>query len=217
MCGLVGYISKNTPEHRDALTRLLIESAYRGLHSFGMVWQHEGKLSLCHASNPDPNLISGMVQGTFRDLPTICMMGHLRYCTSDPGWPLPIICDDVAIVLNGVISQETPSRWPNPSGEPWQTGNDAEIALRYVFYGIPGQHGGSFAIGTMDAEGEQVWVRNGHRPLWFRHTPEVTYHCSTRDIAIRAFPHDGHNVQLIPCYGQDDLQIPTPPVPPCAL
>ena len=116
------------------------------------------------------------------------VLAHCRYSTSDINWPLPLMFEGSAYVMNGVISQEDPPRWPLSELEPYTTGNDTEIAHRFASYGMLGQHGGSFAIGRMNPDGGMDFWRNDSRPLWhMKLKPDAALVVSsTQDILRRS-------------------------------
>jgi glutamine phosphoribosylpyrophosphate amidotransferase len=220
MCGVIGFDSPNTDPYREVLARLLVESSYRGLHSLGFAWLGRQSMML-HHSPPliEREAVRELLDLALDGLPHISLIGHTRYCTSDPESPLPVIRDGVAIVLNGVISQETSENWPNTRDLPYEGQNDAEIALRFAQDGALAKHGGSFAIGILYPEGDQTWVRNGHRPLWCGSWMDARFHCSTRDIAKRALGSKLTSIAEAPVVDplQLDFQHFSNPVKPCAL
>lgn len=221
MCGVIGFNSPNTDPYRDVLARLLVESSYRGLHTLGLAWTGRHG-TIVHHSSPlsEREAVRELLDMALDGLPRISLIGHTRYCTSDPESPLPLIRNGMAIVLNGVISQESPETWPNTRDTPYEGWNDAEIALRFAQDGMFAEHGGSFAIGILDTAGTQTWMRNGHRPLWRGEWMDARFHCSTYDIARRAFGSTpGWMLHELPIVEQArmDLQQPSNPVIPCKL
>jgi glutamine phosphoribosylpyrophosphate amidotransferase len=218
MCGVVGYISPNTPEHRGNLVKLIQESMYRGLHSVGIA-SHNGKsIDVHHFVGNGVDLEQALMWATM-GVPELNVIAHTRYCTSDPDSPLPLFRDGCAVVFNGVISQESPENWPNTRKQPYLGRNDAEIALRFAQDGQLAEHGGSFAIGILRANGSQQWLRNGVRPLWCGEWNGALFRCSTYDIARRALGGPLKRVlPVAPFFSSEaDYQKPSYPVKPCRL
>jgi len=221
MCGVIGFSSPNSAQYRAVLASLLVESSYRGLHTLGLAWNGKHD-TLVHHNSPliEREAVQELLDLALDGLPRISLLGHTRYCTSDPESPLPIIRNGMAIVLNGVISQESPENWPNTRDTPYEGWNDAEIALRFAQDGALAEHGGSFAIGILQADGTQIWLRNGHRPLYQGQWMDAMFHCSTFDIAKRALrSYPGWVCHPVPLHDglPIDLQQPSNPVAPCKL
>lgn len=201
MCGIIGFFGKPTHDNLKRVAKLWLESTYRGLHSHGFYVKPVGGPPVMLINEPMSklaNLLSTMTEG-------FNLIGHTRYCTSDPETPQPIRLStgpgkQVAIVLNGVISQETPDKWPHPTrGDvPYATRNDAEIALRFIYAKALHELPGSWAFGVLDSDNDNAWfIRNGDRPLWaFRHA-QFNMVASTCDIINRALGLDGLK-ELIP-------------------
>jgi hypothetical protein len=115
---------------------------------------------------------------------------HTRYSTSDIRWNQPLPHHQFAVVFNGVISQDTPDKWPYPNNEMgqhrYQTGNDAEIIQRYAAtdtrYNLPG----SYAILELWSNGRINAYRNEDRPLYrYNSSNGGTYYASTQDMLQR--------------------------------
>lgn len=193
MCGIIGFCGPNSPETRKLLANLIKESTYRGKHSTGLVSFNGDSLDLHHLTPEHPcygvpleESLMWMTMG----VATLCVIAHTRYCTSDPASPLPIVDQDLAIVLNGVITQEPLENWDTYGPLPYTTRNDAEIALRLSRLGRVNETPGSYAMCFLGNKGTISGVRSPERPLWchsFRWGKDVAHvFTSTLDIAVRA-------------------------------
>lgn len=161
MCAIIGFVGPCNNHSTSVLQRLFTESSYRGKHSMGVAWWDGHDVQVNLEFEPKLAHVKALAdaQGNFR------VLGHCRYSTSSLKWPLPLLLRGNAIAMNGVISQDLPANWPGAELEPYETGNDTEIALRYAEWEMTGEHGGSFAVGLLDKHGLAFW-RNGSRPLW---------------------------------------------------
>lgn len=204
MCSVIGMFASNTVYHLRTLERLVHEASIRGLHSNGFSIRGIGED--VRQRTPITTLHNVEIEDVFRaipDTPHFIILGHWRYTTSDPGYPQPLVFDHPkhgshVIAMNGVISQGPPEEWPKPEDKcecaptVWTTRNDTEIAMRFIFAGRAGLHGGSWAMGFMAEDGDACFIRNGDRPLWRWHkaeaTPDDVLHvvASTRDILVRS-------------------------------
>lgn len=186
MCGIIGYHGPRTPEALELLTGCILQAARRGTHATGVAFLEDGELGII--SEP----ISARDFFEMYDLSaiapnekTLAFVAHTRYSTSDLQWNQPLEDEDCALVLNGVISQHPPERWPLAALEPYKTGNDVEIALRYAKEGMRGEMPGSFAVLELWRDGRVFAYRNGDRPLYTAYTKGGTIFASTRDILER--------------------------------
>jgi len=237
MCGIIGYVAPNTVGTRQLLAKLLMESSYRGRHSMGIAWTFNGEFYQ-HMLNLEFGLfeLELDLELCFCGLDDLRVIGHTRYCTSDPETPLPLIESDMAIVLNGVISQEPPETWEQYGAGPYSTGNDAEIMLRLALLCRVEQTPGSYAACLLEDTGTIMGVRSPERPMWWHSwlvdETDVAYvFTSTLDIAIRAGGDRKTSREVIPGVGvclneaaevarwntYPDLQKPHKKVPPCKL
>lgn len=180
MCGIIGYSGAFYGTLSADLTRLMDQASRRGVHAHGV------------AQVPAPGVLS-----TFRHrgapgevavikAPQIRFVGHCRYSTSDPLWDQPLADPQCALVMNGVISQAEPRRWPGAELWDYTTGNDVEVALQYAKEGIRGHMPGSFACLELCADGQMYAYRNPYRPLYWAYGPSGgLFFASTQDILRR--------------------------------
>jgi hypothetical protein len=132
---------------------------------------------------------------------------------------------NVAITLNGVISQDTPDKWPQPpvGDVDYVTGNDAEVALKWCLSGCLPLLPGSWAFGLLSRD-HLNFYRNGDRPLWVcNNLPQFSVVASTQDILRRCdltpehFPNGtaydalvGKSSRVQGLFGHPDQQIISP-------
>lgn len=194
MCGILGFVGPNTAATQQMVRQLMLHLSLRGTHATG----------LAVLVNHQLRTISMPVDArTFLERVTLdspmCQSGelkliaHTRYSTSDLRWNQPVTDGYTALVMNGVISQEPPERWPFPwdgknAVKKYETGNDAEVALRFA--GVPNQRGhmpGSWAICELEINGSLLVYRNGYRPLWAACGPDQSWRVvsSTADSLLR--------------------------------
>ena len=184
MCGVIGFSGEpNIP----LLRKVFWESNIRGQHASGLSWFSEGELRTVRSPGPgaQDNLFRE-VQDHLRDVRVL--IGHARYSTSSLKFNQPMSGTEMAIVHNGVISQELPERWPSLYGYSCETENDSELVLRCLENGkhpLLNFPEASMAACVLTKEGLKFF-RNGKRPLWFSRSPSQVVVASTRDILLRS-------------------------------
>ena len=184
MCAVVGAFSK-TKVDLELFQKVMIQSMIRGKHASGIAWNNNGKLSY-RIIDESANFLA------FKNIDTNMIIGHARYSTSDLNYNQPIKTDKIAIVHNGVISQEHPDTWKDTYGYDFDTKNDSEIVLRsYENNKHPLQLNGSMATIILDITNKPkiLFFRNEQRPLYYS-TDKDTYIASTKNILKRSgFKH----------------------------
>ena len=191
MCGIVG-IATNSPD-LEMVKRVFRESMVRGKHATGLSYLKNGKINTIKKNIPADEFIDTFnwkrvidttVRGNGKN-EYICLVGHIRYSTSDLKYPQPLANDDLAIVHNGVISQEPPKKWPYKT----KTKNDSELILKArennehpLVKFMPS----SQAVIELHLSGKLVAYRNEARPLWYSFVEGGVVFTSTKDIANRA-------------------------------
>ena len=128
-------------------------------------------------------------------------MGHVRYSTSDLRYNQPMATDDMAIVHNGVISQETSESWKEKYGFETVTANDSELILKALESGnnpLEYFHPASMAVCGVDAEKKIIAFRNEERPLYLCQDENIIVFSSTEDILKRSNLFFG--IKKIPMY-----------------
>ena len=184
MCAVVGAFSK-TKVDLDLFQKVMVQSMIRGKHASGIAWNNNGKLAY-RIIDESANFLA------FKNIDTNMIIGHARYSTSDLNYNQPIKTDKIAIVHNGVISQEHPDTWKDTYGYDFNTKNDSEIVLRsYENNKHPLQLDGSMATIILDMTDKPtiLFFRNEQRPLYYS-TDKDIYIASTKNILERSgFEH----------------------------
>ncbi len=190
MCGIIGFYTKQaTTENLYLLHNLMRESKVRGLHAFGCVWYEKSTLQQNKWFNmPDKEWLNKFIgRKDFK------LIFHNRYSTSG-NWEnmknnQPIIVQDIAIAMNGVVTMKPPEEWRKEYDVFCETENDAEIFLRLIEYGekpldILKSITGSFAAVVLEDDVLYA-LRNSKRPLYWFYANKAIYIISTIDIAYR--------------------------------
>lgn len=184
MCAVVGAYSKDKV-NLELFQRVMLQSMIRGKHASGIAWNDNGKLAY-RVISESANFLE------FKNIKTNMIIGHARYSTSDLNFNQPITSDKIAIVHNGVISQENPDTWKAIYGYDFKTRNDSEIILRsYENKKHPLQLNGSIATIILDMTNKPtiLFFRNEQRPLYYS-TDKDIYIASTKNILERSgFEH----------------------------
>lgn len=184
MCGILGFVGANTPANLKLVEALLLQLSLRGTHATGISWLDEH--STVHTlKEPLPaKLFLSRKPFAGLKLNDLTLIAHTRYSTSDLAYNQPLLRDDTAIVMNGVISQEPPELWPMADWFDYKTRNDTEIALCHTLHGMRGQVPGSFACCELSPAG-LVAYRNADRPLWLGRGTDCWVCASTQDALKR--------------------------------
>jgi len=190
MCGILGFVGANNQPNRDLIKALTLQLSLRGTHATGLAWLNDETGLRC-VSVPASAEEFWDKCNINHGAEVLKVVAHTRYSTSDLKWNQPLADDNIAMVMNGVISQETPDKWPNPyplhNPTFYQTGNDVEIALAFSLAGRRAQMSGSWAICELNANGQLLAYRNHARPLWAASGPDQSWRCvcSTADALLR--------------------------------
>ena len=208
MCGVIGaFLERPTLEDFDKLKRVFIESSIRGLHATGLSYLQDGKIYTIKEAVPARNFEALDRLHHFIDSDSnLYMIGHCRYSTSDLEFNQPIANDNIAIVHNGVISQELPENWKELYGYDCTTKNDSELILRCIEAGkTPTSEFADMSMSVVELHSNRTMnhYRNGKRPLYVSTMPNGRIVTSTRDIAIRS---GLSNVSKVGCSGGKDFQ-----------
>ena len=184
MCVVIGAYSKDKVNLK-LFEKVILQSMIRGKHASGIAWNDNGKLAY-RVINESATFL------TFKGIETNMIIGHARYSTSDLNYSQPITSDTIAIVHNGVISQENPDTWKATYGYNFQTRNDSEIILRsYENKKHPLHLTGSMSTIILDltTKPTMLFFRNEQRPLYYS-TDSGIFIASTQNILERSgFEH----------------------------
>lgn len=190
MCGIVGaYLKCPTQDQIETLKRLFIETQIRGRHQTGLAYEANGKIERFVVEGDGKMLVSEFNWDQLLGLPTLKLIGHNRYSTSDLRHPQPIqVFDDLALAHNGVVDQRPPVYWKE-YGYQLVTANDSELLYQCRHAGnepLKEFPTATMAVAELTLDCELRWYRNGGRPLYYVKNEANYFICSTEDIAKRA-------------------------------
>jgi glutamine phosphoribosylpyrophosphate amidotransferase len=204
MCGVIG-IELNGIEDEDIslIHKIFLQTMIRGKHATGISYRKGSKIITLKENLSADNFLKKIQFKEFVDNDTLCLLGHIRYSTSDLRYPQPFSSDKYSIVHNGVISQEDSSTWKYKT----ETANDSELILRSLEHGndplldfIPS----SMAVVMLDIEKGITGFRNESRPLWLTTLPKGIVFTSTKNIAIRSGLSNPKRCEMYVKYSQKE-------------
>jgi len=189
MCAVIGcYLQQPTKEQIETLKRIFLESQIRGRHATGLSVLKNNKPWSIVLPQPAEVMVEQFQWGSLSSEGTLALIGHCRYSTSDLRYNQPLRTDNVAIVHNGVITQDPPELWDR-YGYELETSNDSELLLRSVVAGnepLTEFVNASIAALELHKGGKMRWYRNVKRPLYTTKVDNGYFITSTKDIALRA-------------------------------
>lgn len=188
MCAVIGaYLPGVSQEGLAVVKRLFAESEIRGLHATGLTYYKDGELHTIRDTIKGSDFFKKYDIETMIDEGQLRLIGHCRYSTSDLEFNQPMINESMALVHNGVISQESPERWKELFGYDFQTRNDSEILLQSLTHehSFSRWEEASISCCYMNKEGELFAYRNGKRPLHFAEGRLGLFVASTKNIISR--------------------------------
>lgn len=192
MCGIIGIYSKNIlkDNHLDLFEKLMNESSIRGLHSFGVSYLDGNKLKTLKSNILDSNLFISNI----KNVKAKKVIFHNRYSTSGDYSIMdnnqPIFIDNMALVMNGVLSMKTKDEFEKDFNVKCNVDNDTEIFLQLIKKGktvkdiLLENPNCSFA-GIFLSDKEMFAIRNNKRPLYYFNYDGALFIVSTADIAKR--------------------------------
>ena len=191
MCAVIGaYIEKPSASDLVMLAKVFCESSIRGLHATGMSWVRNNRIHTMISATPAGKFIEAFdLKTTINEDGNLYLIGHCRYSTSDLNYNQPLWDESLAIVHNGVVSQEMPEKWKDLYGYDCKTRNDSELILHTIKAKkspLVEFADASMAVIELYAEKKLRFYRNGKRPIYFTSLPNGGIITSTKDIAIRA-------------------------------
>ena len=206
MCGIIGYYNDEvTSNDLGILKKVMIESSIRGRHASGAAWFDGSKI--CSLVKPIPiDKLVDCIDFTklLYNKSKISFIAHARYCTSNIEYNQPIVSKSLAVVHNGVISQEPYETWETTYGYKCSGKNDSELILKAIengdnpVYKFPDA---SIASIVLNNSGDIEYFRNTRRPMWVGKVGKGIIIASTYDILNRAGVRDIHKVEV-----ENDLQ-----------
>ena len=187
MCGIVGYINQNNSDAGlGYILPLLEESSIRGLHGTGISFIKGDRVATLKEARPF-NEVKPIIEKILALKPK-ALIAHVRYSTSNLDYPQPIASDSLAVVHNGVISQEPPETWEEAYGYTnYSTKNDSEILFKAIeAHDNPLEKLPEASIAACYLTTRYLgFFRNGKRPLWYALTDDYVIVSSTQDILER--------------------------------
>ena len=201
MCGIIGYYNKKTTEgDLKILKRVMIESRIRGRHASGVAWFDGEEIQSIIKPVPIDVLVESIDFNRFLyNSSKVALIAHSRYSTSNIEFNQPIVSDKLAIVHNGVISQEPYETWEKTYGYKCVGKNDSELILRAIENGdnpLDKFPDASIASVVLDNSGDLKFFRNSRRPVWVGTIGEGVVIASTYDILKRAGVGDIHKIEV---------------------
>jgi len=195
MCAVIGaYIEEPSASDLDTLTKVFYESSIRGLHATGASWVKENRIHTFISANPAGKFFEVFdLKNTINEDGNLYLIGHCRYSTSDLDYNQPLWNDHVAIVHNGVVSQEMPENWEKLYGYKCKTRNDSELIVHTLQANkspLVEFANASMAVVELYKEKKLRFYRNGKRPIYFTSLTNGGIITSTKDIALRAGLYD---------------------------
>lgn len=211
MCTIIGAaLTKANWKDIMLLHNILLESRIRGLHATGVSYLEGGVIQTIKEPMGAAEFLKHYSFADFVDDDgSLRLIAHCRYSTSDLEFNQPIANSQLALVHNGVISQELPENWEGLYGFKCDTKNDTELLFKTVEAQIGYTEKGddplacwpdsSVAAIELYNSGYLRAYRNGRRPLyWAWYESKGFLIVSTADILIRAkadvmihrMPHD---------------------------
>jgi len=111
MCGLFGIISP-APVDSDALAVLARHAQQRGRDSSGLLLNSGGRYNAHRADYPIQRLLADVSLGS-----ATVVTGHSRLITNGLGDNQPVIRDDICVLHNGIVVNDT-ALWPTAGRQP---------------------------------------------------------------------------------------------------
>ena len=191
MCGIIGfYTNKVKKEHIDILLELIFQSKIRGLHSFGLSYYKDGKITTERYFGLAENILDG-----FKSSGSNMLIYHNRYSTSgdweDMNNNQPITIGNVSVAVNGVLSMKPKEEYEQEFNVKCNTENDSEVFAQKIVNNenIPQfikDYPENTTAMVVLKDGSVYALRNNSRPLhWFK-LHDAVFVVSTVDIVRRA-------------------------------
>ena len=133
MCGVIGYSKVGIIDYDlDLVRNLFRQTMIRGKHATGVTYFNGEELVTIKEPIPADEFLKKydpadwVYRDDITDQPSLALIGHIRYSTSDLRYNQPFQGEQIAIAHNGVISQEAVESWEYKT----ETANDSEMILR---------------------------------------------------------------------------------------
>ena len=204
MCGVIGvHLDNPSKDDLKLVERVFIESRIRGMHATGMSYAYNNRITTVIKTVPADVFVSSHA---IPSMDKLRLIGHCRYSTSDLLYNQPLFNTEVAIVHNGVISQELPENWSDLYGITTETKNDSELLLCTIG-ADPVKYWANASIAAIELhrKGAMKYYRNGKRPLYKTDLDNGYIITSTADIMHRA-SNGKYSATVVECSSEKDLQ-----------
>ena len=194
MCGIIGITCEDGELTAILMEEFLIQSQIRGKHATGIAYIEDGDIIKMIQPVPAKEFVKNheMSHSTM-------MLGHTRYSTSDIKYNQPIGNNDLAIVHNGVITQEAFPDWEKHfKYNDFKTRNDTELLLKCIdneenpFFKFINA---SIACGLLYKD-MMCCMRNNTRPLYLFKSDHFSGFASTEDIIKRTSKNLGIDMEI---------------------
>ncbi len=189
MCGVIGVVLRHPTQSQYEMLRCIFhESKIRGKHATGISYLKQNQIHTERHALPADQCVFDFPSYLNED-GNLYLIGHCRYSTSDLVYNQPIANESLAIVHNGVVSQELPENWGQLYGYFCDTKNDSELLLRTVEKNespLIQWSGASLAVCELHPNKTIRAYRNGKRPLYLTIQENGYLLTSTSDIPRRA-------------------------------
>ena len=213
MCAVIGaHIEKPSASDLVTLANVFRESSIRGLHATGLSWVRDNRIHTMISATPAGKFVEAFdLKTTINEDGNLYLIGHCRYSTSDLNYNQPLWDESLAIVHNGVVSQEMPEKWKDLYGYDCVTKNDSELLLHTIEDDkcpITTWVESSLAVCELWFCKRLRFYRNGKRPIYFTSLSNGYIITSTADIANRSELSDPKQVkmgEMITIRGVDSL------------
>jgi glutamine phosphoribosylpyrophosphate amidotransferase len=191
MCAVIGaHIEKPSASDLVTLANVFRESSIRGLHATGLSWVRDNRIHTMISATPAGKFVEAFdLKTTINEDGNLYLIGHCRYSTSDLNYNQPLWDESLAIVHNGVVSQEMPEKWKDLYGYDCKTRNDSELILHTIKAKkspLVEFSDASIAVIELYKQKKLRFYRNGKRPIYFTSLSNGGIITSTKDIAERA-------------------------------
>jgi glutamine phosphoribosylpyrophosphate amidotransferase len=185
MCGVIGIeILDVRSLDISHIRSLLLESRIRGKHATGVSFLREGKVHTIKEPVDSASFLQKHpVMDWLDENGNITAIAHCRYSTSDLRFNQPISNERLALVHNGVISQELPENWKGLYDIDCETANDSELLFHRP--SLEAWETASISALLLSSSGIE-YMRNGKRPLWSAEVERGRIFASTEDIIDRS-------------------------------
>jgi glutamine phosphoribosylpyrophosphate amidotransferase len=212
MCGIIAACIKNATEEDLKLTsNLLLQSQIRGKHATGVAYYDGSRVEKFIDSLSAKDFLSKYdINYCISDDGNLYLIGHTRYSTSDLMYNQPILDSGIAVVHNGVITQESSDKWLEHFGYKCNTKNDSELILRAIeVLDHPLEKFTEASIASCYIDDDHIsFYRNGLRPLYYAQFDRGVFVSSTLDILKRAnIPGIIHRTEMNQIYYIDEFKV----------